>query len=106
MQDLMYVRRGNQLLVHGDAELRQQAGELLQVLYERLESGRPVEREDIDREIRLDRSDEDSDDDEDELVRRMAQQSVGKTKKQKRRAATSRARRRGACAGTHSTGTY
>ena len=35
------VRRGNQLLVHGDAELRQQAGELLQVLYERLESGRP-----------------------------------------------------------------
>lgn len=53
------VRRGNQLIVHGDADLRQQAGELLQVLYERLESGRPVEREDIDREIRLDRSDED-----------------------------------------------
>ncbi|NIZ13599.1 PhoH family protein [Phaeobacter sp. HF9A] len=52
------LRRGNQLLVHGDADQRQAAAELLATLYERLEGGRPVEHEDIDREIRLDRSDE------------------------------------------------
>ncbi|WP_417838682.1 PhoH family protein [Tritonibacter scottomollicae] len=54
------IRRGNQLVVHGDPELCQQAAELLSLLYERLESGRPVEREDIDRELRLDRSDEEA----------------------------------------------
>jgi len=54
------IRRGNQLIVHGDPELCQQAAELLSLLYERLESGRPVEREDIDRELRLDRSDEEA----------------------------------------------
>ncbi|PRZ50146.1 PhoH family protein [Tritonibacter scottomollicae] len=54
------IRRGNQLIVHGDPELCQKAAELLSLLYERLESGRPVEREDIDRELRLDRSDEEA----------------------------------------------
>jgi len=54
------IRRGNQLIVHGEVDARQQAAELLQTLYERLESGRPVEHEDIDRELRLDRSDEEA----------------------------------------------
>ncbi len=52
------IRRGNQLIVHGDPDLCQQAAELLEVLYERLETGRPVQTADIDRELRLDRSDE------------------------------------------------
>ncbi|OIQ27644.1 MAG: phosphate starvation-inducible protein PhoH [Alphaproteobacteria bacterium MedPE-SWcel] len=52
------IRRGNQLIVHGETDLSQQAVELLETLYERLEGGRPVERADIDRELRLDRSDE------------------------------------------------
>ncbi|KUP91067.1 PhoH family protein [Tritonibacter horizontis] len=54
------IRRGNQLIVHGDAELCQQAADLLEILYERLEGGRPVEAADIDRELRLDRSDEEA----------------------------------------------
>ena len=53
------IRRGNQLIVHGDPDLAQHAAELLEVLYERLEGGRPVALADIDRELRLDRSDED-----------------------------------------------
>ncbi|WP_420005287.1 PhoH family protein [Arenibacterium sp. LLYu02] len=52
------IRRGNQLIVHGDPDLCQQAADLLEVLYERLETGRPVATADIDRELRLDRSDE------------------------------------------------
>ncbi|TNJ39986.1 PhoH family protein [Phaeobacter sp. B1627] len=52
------VRRGNQLIVHGEIDPSQKAVELLEALYERLEGGRPVERADIDRELRLDRSDE------------------------------------------------
>jgi phosphate starvation-inducible PhoH-like protein len=47
------VRRGNQLSIMGEAEARQQAAEVLQALYDRLETGRQVESGDIDREVRM-----------------------------------------------------
>ncbi len=47
------VRRGNQLAIMGEKDSRRQAGEVLQALYERLETGRDVETGDIDRELRL-----------------------------------------------------
>ncbi|WP_425044614.1 PhoH family protein [Primorskyibacter sp. S87] len=47
------VRRGNQLAVMGEDALQKQATEVLQALYERLESGRSVEPGDIDRELRM-----------------------------------------------------
>lgn len=47
------VRRGNQLSIMGEPELREQAGEVLQALYDRLETGRAVESGDVDRELRM-----------------------------------------------------
>jgi phosphate starvation-inducible PhoH-like protein len=47
------VRRGNQLSIMGETEARQQAAEVLQALYDRLETGRQVESGDIDREVRM-----------------------------------------------------
>ncbi len=47
------VRRGNQLAVMGEPEAQKQAVEVLEALYDRLESGREVASEDIDREIRM-----------------------------------------------------
>ncbi|MBE1283790.1 MAG: AAA family ATPase [Rhodobacteraceae bacterium] len=47
------VRRGNQLSVMGEADARAQAAEVLQSLYDRLETGRSVESSDIDREVRM-----------------------------------------------------
>ncbi|SMR70660.1 phosphate starvation-inducible protein PhoH [Aliiroseovarius halocynthiae] len=47
------IRRGNQLVVMGESSAREKAGEVLQSLYERLESGKAVEPGDIDAEIRM-----------------------------------------------------
>lgn len=47
------VRRGNQLSVMGDEGARTRTGEVLQALYERLESGKTVEMADVDRELRM-----------------------------------------------------
>lgn len=47
------VRRGNQLSIMGEPDLREQAGEVLQALYDRLETGRAVESGDVDRELRM-----------------------------------------------------
>nr|WP_204115067.1 PhoH family protein [Shimia biformata] len=52
------VRRGNQLVIHGEDAARAEAVEVLQSLYERLETGKSVERGDIDREIRMGGSDD------------------------------------------------
>ncbi|PIE14926.1 MAG: phosphate starvation-inducible protein PhoH [Rhodobacterales bacterium] len=47
------LRRGNQLVVMGDEASSTEATGILQTLYERLETGRPVEAGDIDRELRM-----------------------------------------------------
>jgi len=47
------VHRGNQLVVIGEGNMRQRAVDVLQSLYERLESGRTVEAGDVDRELRM-----------------------------------------------------
>ena len=47
------MRRGNQLLVHGPDEAREQTHAALTALYERLEEGRPLEPADIDGLIRM-----------------------------------------------------
>ncbi len=47
------LRRGNQLSVLGEEHARKQAAEVLQALYDRLETGRAVESADIDRELRM-----------------------------------------------------
>ena len=47
------IRRGNQLSVLGAPEAQAQAAEVLQALYDRLETGRAVEHADIDRELRM-----------------------------------------------------
>ncbi|MEY8829891.1 PhoH family protein [Sedimentitalea sp. XS_ASV28] len=52
------VRRGNQLLILGDADSQQQASDVLKSLYDRLENGRDVDTGDIDRELRMGGSDE------------------------------------------------
>ncbi len=52
------LRRGNHLLIVGEAEPRKQATEVLTALYARLESGRSVEPGDVDRELRLGRSEQ------------------------------------------------
>lgn len=48
------IRRGNQVAVIGTEESRQKAVSVLQRLYQRLEVGRAVELEDVDRELRMD----------------------------------------------------
>jgi phosphate starvation-inducible PhoH-like protein len=47
------LQRGNQLILHGPAESREQAQTALTALYERLEEGRAVEAADIDSVIRM-----------------------------------------------------
>jgi phosphate starvation-inducible PhoH-like protein len=54
------IRRGNQLIVHGEETAVAEAAEVLQALYERLEAGREVEHGDIDREIRMGGSEADT----------------------------------------------
>ncbi len=47
------LRRGNELEVVGEPDAQEATIALLKTLYHRLESGRPVEAEDIDREMRM-----------------------------------------------------
>jgi phosphate starvation-inducible PhoH-like protein len=47
------LRRGNQLAVVGEADARQEAAQVLQALYSRLEAGRTLELGDLDRELRM-----------------------------------------------------
>ena len=47
------IRRGNQLAVIGEETVRDKAAEVLQALYQRLESGKEIETGDIDGEIRM-----------------------------------------------------
>jgi phosphate starvation-inducible PhoH-like protein len=47
------LRRGNQLAVIGEADARQDAAQVLQALYSRLEAGRALEAGDLDRELRM-----------------------------------------------------
>ena len=54
------LRRGNQLAIHGEEALQKEAVEVLQALYERLQTGKSVERGDIDREIRMGGSEADT----------------------------------------------
>jgi phosphate starvation-inducible PhoH-like protein len=54
------IRRGNQLIIHGEETAVTEAAEVLQALYERLEAGRDVEHGDIDREIRMGGSEADT----------------------------------------------
>lgn len=51
------LRRGNQLAVFGEADSTANAIEVLDALYERLESGRALEQGDIDRQIRMGNND-------------------------------------------------
>ncbi|MAU51095.1 MAG: phosphate starvation-inducible protein PhoH [Roseovarius sp.] len=50
---IQILRRGNQLVVVGETDAREAAAEVLAALYERLESGKSVERGDVDRELRM-----------------------------------------------------
>ena len=54
------LRRGNVLVVHGDADARAETVDVLQKLYERLESGRSLEQGDLDRELRMGKSEQDT----------------------------------------------
>ncbi len=47
------IRRGNELVVFGEEEARENALSVLRGLYQRLEGGRNVEPGDVDREIRM-----------------------------------------------------
>ncbi|MEM6974546.1 MAG: PhoH family protein [Pseudomonadota bacterium] len=53
--DVSIMRRGNTIVVLGSAEAREQAAVGLDQLYERLETGRPVERADVEAFIRMGR---------------------------------------------------
>jgi len=47
------LRRGNQLAILGEPEMREQAGAVLLALYGKLEAGRPIDEGEIDGAIRL-----------------------------------------------------
>ncbi|MEL7349058.1 MAG: PhoH family protein [Pseudomonadota bacterium] len=51
--DVNIMRRGNQVVVYGQPEARDGAVTALEALYARLESGRPVERGDVEALIRM-----------------------------------------------------
>ena len=54
------IRQGNHLAIHGEADSRQKAAEVLSALYIRLEQGREVEAGDIHAEIRMGTSADDT----------------------------------------------
>ena len=58
--NVQILRRGNQLALIGDNDARGAAAELLEALYDRLEQGRSVEAADIDREVRMGATEEDT----------------------------------------------
>ena len=47
------LRRGNQLVIMGEEASAEEAIEVLEALYHRLETGKPVEHADVDRELRM-----------------------------------------------------
>lgn len=51
--DIVIVRRGNQLALHGDQESVDLAATAMTSLYERLEAGRQIEKGDVDAAIRM-----------------------------------------------------
>lgn len=51
--EVQIIRRGNELEVFGQTESVENAVQILQTLYARLESGKSVEPQDVDREMRL-----------------------------------------------------
>ncbi|WP_333683887.1 PhoH family protein, partial [Pontibaca methylaminivorans] len=51
--DVQIMHKGNILTIIGEPASRARAGEVLRLLYARLESGRSIENGDIDRELRL-----------------------------------------------------
>ncbi|MEL7463601.1 MAG: PhoH family protein [Pseudomonadota bacterium] len=51
--DITIARRGNQLSLHGETEAVEGAEAALRALYDKLESGRPIEKGDVDAAIRL-----------------------------------------------------
>jgi len=51
--EVQIVRRGNQLTLLGEADMREKAADVLQSVYARLESGRSIEPGDIDGILRL-----------------------------------------------------
>ncbi|MFX0544162.1 PhoH family protein [Roseovarius sp. S1116L3] len=51
--DVQILRRGNQLAVHGEAAQVAEAVQVLQSLYQRLETGKEVVQGDVDRELRM-----------------------------------------------------
>ncbi|WP_415921587.1 PhoH family protein [Tateyamaria sp. SN6-1] len=58
--DVQIVRRGNVLAVMGDEAAQKRAAEVLNALYLRLETGKDVEPADVDRELRMGSSEEDT----------------------------------------------
>ena len=52
-QSMQIVRRGNQLLLVGDADACARAASILQSLYTRLEQGRHVQAADVTAELRM-----------------------------------------------------
>jgi phosphate starvation-inducible PhoH-like protein len=51
--EVQLLRRGNQITIVGEEAPAQDALDVLEALYERLEGGRPVESADVDRELRM-----------------------------------------------------
>ncbi|MBK0400905.1 PhoH family protein [Limibaculum sp. M0105] len=51
--DVVIMRRGNRLVLHGTESARGEAGAALEALYDRLEQGRPAEKGDVDALIRM-----------------------------------------------------
>jgi phosphate starvation-inducible PhoH-like protein len=54
------LRRGNQLVVMGEEASAKEAIEVLTALYHRLETGKPVEAADVDRELRMESGEDDT----------------------------------------------
>ncbi|MGR3661415.1 MAG: PhoH family protein [Paracoccaceae bacterium] len=51
--NVQIIRRGNQLVLHGDPELRIHAAEVLNALYAKLETGRSIDAGEIDGDLRM-----------------------------------------------------
>jgi len=58
--EVQILHRGNQLRLIGSSDATERAAEILQALYERLESGRVVEHGDVDRELRMEPNQKDA----------------------------------------------
>jgi phosphate starvation-inducible PhoH-like protein len=51
--NVQIIRRGNQLILHGDPDLRTRGAEVLRALYAKLEAGRSIDAGEIDGDIRM-----------------------------------------------------